>query len=74
MKNITKKSIKEDYELITNLAHKYSEAIWENQEAQPAHYDKQSKLVRIVMSDIRFALSVAMTALTKLNELEIIED
>lgn len=40
MKNITKKSIEEDYEVIRTMCHKYMDAIYESQEAQKAHYDK----------------------------------
>ena len=74
MKNITKKSIEEDYEIISDMFDKYNAAIWENQEAQKAHYDNQSKLVRLAMGDIRAGLSLVSSALTMLRHNEIIED
>ena len=74
MKNITNKSIEEDYNLVKDMFHKYSEAIYENQEAQKAHYDNQSKLVRLAMADVRTGVSVALTALKMLNSLGVIED
>lgn len=74
MKNITKKSIEEDYEQISNLFEKYSDAIWENQEAQKAHYDNQSKLVRVSIGDVRCGLDIVKRALFTLSKLTLIED
>ena len=74
MKNITKESVKKDYNLIAEMFEKYNGAIFENQEAQKAHYDNQSKLVRLVMGDVRTGLYVALSALATLTNLDIIED
>lgn len=74
MKNITKKSIEEDLKIIQNLVFKYKEAIYENQEGQPAHFDNQSKLCRLCMGDIRCGLLIVRDALNCLSEIEIIED
>lgn len=74
MKNITKETIKEDYALINELFEKYCNAIYESQEGQPAHYDNQSKLVKLTIGDIRTGLYIASNALVKLCNIEIIED
>lgn len=74
MKNITKKSIEEDLAIVGDLMTKYSDAIWENQEAQPAHFDNQLKLVRISMGDARLGLQVAARALSILSNIDVIED
>lgn len=74
MKNITKKSIEEDYKIISDMFNKYSDAVWENQEAQKAHYDNQSKLVRLAMGDVKTGLFLVSSALTMLIHNEIIED
>lgn len=74
MKNITNQSIREDYKVITELFHKYKDAIYENQEKQPAHYDNQSKFVRLTISDVRVGLSIASNALEWLMKEEIKED
>lgn len=74
MKNITKKSVIDDFATLGELSHKYQEAIWENQETQPAHFDNQSKDVRLIMSQIKVGLSVALTGLEWLTKMDIIED
>ena len=74
MKNITKESIKQDLNTIHAMLHKYNEAIYESQEGQPAHYDNQSKLCRLLISDIRCGLSVTKEALDYLSGIDIIED
>lgn len=74
MKNITKESIEQDLKIIQDMAYKYREAIYENQEGQPAHFDNQSKLCRILIGDIRCGLIIARDALNYLSEIEIIED
>ena len=74
MKNITKESIEEDFKIIQNMVSKYKEAIYESQEGQPAHYDNQSKLCRLLMGDIRCGLIIARDALNYLSGIEIIED
>jgi hypothetical protein len=74
MKNITKNSIEEDLQIIQNMVFKYKEAIYESQEGQPAHFDNQSKLCRLLMGDIRCGLIVARDALNYLSGIEIIED
>lgn len=74
MKNITKESIEQDLKIIQNMVYKYKEAIYENQEGQPAHFDNQSKLCRLLISDIRCGLIVARDALNYLSGIEIIED
>lgn len=74
MKNITKKSIEEDYKIISDMFNKYSDAIWENQEAQKAHYDNQSKLVRLTIGDVRAGLFSTSNALSMLLRTEIIEE
>ena len=74
MKNITKESIEQDLKVIQNMVFKYKEAIYENQEGQPAHFDNQSKLCRLLIGDIRCGLIVARDALNYLSGIEIIED
>ena len=74
MKGITKESIEKDFKVIQDMAYKYKEAIYENQEGQPAHFDNQSKLCRLLIGDIRCGLTVAMGALNYLSGIEIIED
>ena len=74
MKNITKESIEQDFKIIQNMVYKYKEAIYENQEGQPAHFDNQSKLCRLLIGDIRCGLIIARDALNYLSGIEIIED
>ena len=74
MKNITKKSIEQDLKIIQDMVFKYKEAIYENQEGQPAHFDNQSKLCRLCIGDIRCGLMIVRDALNCLSEIEIIED
>ena len=76
MKNITKESIRKDYEVLREMFQKYSNAVYENQEGQPAHFDNQTKFVRITIGDVRCGLSLASNALRWLcsNENDIIED
>lgn len=74
MKNITKESIEQDFKTIQNMVYKYKEAIYENQEGQPAHFDNQSKLCRLLIGDIRCGLIIARDALNYLTGIEIIED
>lgn len=74
MKNITKESIEQDFKTIQNMVYKYKEAIYENQEGQPAHFDNQSKLCRLLIGDIRCGLIIARDALNYLSGIEIIED
>lgn len=74
MKNITKKCIDEDLITLSELLHKYSNAIYEPQEGQKAHYDNQTKLVRIAIIDLRTGLYLAKEALNVLSENNILED
>lgn len=74
MKNITKESIEQDFKIIQDMVFKYKEAIYENQEGQPAHFDNQSKLCRLLIGDIRCGLTIARDALNYLSGIEIIED
>lgn len=74
MKGITKEVIEQDYKTIHNMGLKYKEAIYENQDGQPAHFDNQSKLCRLLMGDIRCGLNVAENAFHVLNDIDIIED
>ena len=74
MKDITKNSVKQDLETIQAMLRKYNEAIYESQEGQPAHYDNQTKLCRLLIGDIRCGLVVARDALLYLSGIEIIED
>lgn len=74
MKNVTNKTIKEDYSLVYSMACKYLEAIYENQEGQKAHYDNQDKLVRLAIGDVRAGLVMASHALGTLIGNGVIED
>lgn len=74
MKNITKKGIDKDTIILSELLHKYSDAIYEPQEGQNAHYDNQIKLVRIAMIDLRTGLYLAKEALNVLSTNDILED
>lgn len=74
MKNITNKSFKEDIGVICNLLDKYNNAIWEPQEGQKAHFDNQHKLVKLAMTDVRTGLCVALQAMKKLRDVEVLED
>ena len=56
------------------MVFKYKEAIYENQDGQPAHFDNQSKLCRLCICDIRCGLIIARDALNCLSVIEIIED
>lgn len=74
MKGITNETIKNDLRTIETLLNKYNNAIWESQEGQKAHYDKQSKFVRIVMCDVRSGLFSSYSALNELSKIKIDED
>lgn len=74
MKNITNEVIKQDYNTIVEMCQKYTDAIYENQEAQVAHYDKQPKLVKLCMEDVRVGLNLVSMALCTLRTIEVIED
>ena len=74
MKNITNKSVKEDINVICNLLCRYQDAIWENQEGQPAHFDNQPKIVKLTMVDVRTGLYIALEAMKKLRDVEVFED
>lgn len=74
MKGITKESIEQDFKVIQDMVNRYKEAIYENQEGQPAHFDSQSKLCRLLIGDIRCGLSITRDALNYLSGIEIIED
>ena len=74
MKGITKESIERDHNIISNMLFKYLEAIYENQEAQPANFDNQSKFCKICMCDVRMGLLMLKDALASLKDTEIIED
>ncbi len=74
MKNITNKSVKEDINVIIELLCRYRDAIWENQEGQPAHFDNQPKIVKLAMVDVRTGLCIALEAMKKLREVEVLED
>ena len=74
MKNITKKSIERDLNIIQQLCWKYKEAIFEKQEHQPAHFDNQLKNVRLTMVNIHCGLLVARDGLIRLSDMEILED
>ena len=74
MKGITKESIEQDYKIIFDMMYKYLDAIYEKREAQPAHFDNQSKLCKIYMCDLRMGLIMATEALKRLKDIEIIED
>lgn len=74
MKNITNKSVKEDINVIIELLCRYRDAIWEKQEGQPAHFDNQPKIVKLAMVDVRTGLCIALEAMKKLRDVEIIEE
>lgn len=74
MKNITKESIKQDLQIIEDMLCKYSEVIYEKQEGQLAHFDKQSLVCKLCIGDVSCGLSTVKCALDCLSELEIIED
>lgn len=74
MKNITNQSVKEDINVIIELVCRYRDAIWENQEGQPAHFDNQPKIVKLAMADVRTGLCIALEAMTKLREIKVLED
>lgn len=74
MKNITKSGIDKDIITISELLHKYSDAIYEPQEGQKAHYDNQTKLVRTAMCDLISGLYIAKEALNILSDNDILED
>lgn len=74
MKGITKEVIEQDFKVIQEMVNRYKEAIYENQEGQPAHFDNQSKLCRLLIGDIRCGLSITRDALNYLSGIEIIED
>jgi hypothetical protein len=69
MKDITRKSIAEDMEVIRNLFHKYSEAVYENQEGQEDHFDNQPKQIRLAIGDLRCGLMIANYALDMINQI-----
>lgn len=74
MKNITQESIEQDWDVIQAMVSKYKDAIYENQEGQPAHYDNQSKLCRLCMVEILCDLIIARDELKHLIRIEIKED
>ena len=74
MKKITKISVEEDFRVLQQLCSKYKEAIFENQEGQPAHFDNQSKAVRLTMGNIHCGLVIARDGLNFLSGMGIIED
>lgn len=74
MKGITNETITNDFLTIDALFQKYADAIWENQEGQKGHFDKQSKLVHVAMCDMRSGLSIARQAITILRSTVILED
>lgn len=74
MKNITNKSIKEDFNVTCELLDKYNKAIWENQEGQKAHFDNQPKFVKLAIRDVCTGLCIALEAMKKLREIEVLED
>lgn len=74
MKGITKEVVEQDFKTIQDILWRYKEAIYENQEGQPAHFDNQSKLCRLMMGDIRCGLTIARDALNYMSGIEIIED
>lgn len=74
MKNITKKSIERDLNIIQQMCSKYTEAIFEKQEHQPAHFDNQFKIVRLTMVNIHCGLLVAKNGLNYLSGIQVIED
>lgn len=74
MKNITNKSVKEDINVIRELFCRYQDAIWENQEGQPAHFNNQPKIVKLTMADVRTGLCIALEAMKKLRDVKVLED
>lgn len=76
MKNITIETLQQDLATIANMFEKYTNAVYERQEGQPAHYDNQPKLIRLGVEDVRCGLSVAKNAFEMLNEVndDLIED
>lgn len=74
MKNITNKSIKEDINVVCELLCRYRDAIWEPQEGQKAHFDNQHKVVKLAMTDVRTGLCIALEAMKKLRDVEVLED
>ena len=52
MKNITNKSVKEDINVIIELLCRYRDAIWENQEGQPDHFDNLPKAEQMALLGI----------------------
>lgn len=74
MIGITNDTILADLNTIQDLFDKYNDAIWETQENQSGHYDKQSKLVRILMCDIRSGLNSTRCALKLLSNSGVVED
>ena len=74
MKNITQESIEQDWDVIQAMVSKYKDAIYENQEGQPAHYDNQSRLCRLCMVDILCELIIVRDSLKHLSGIKIIED
>ena len=63
MKGITKEVIEQDYKTIKEMLAKYSNAVYENQEGQPAHFDNQPKLCKILICDIRCGLNIVNGAI-----------
>lgn len=74
MKGITKEGVKKDMALVRALFQKYSDAIWEEQTPNSAHFDQQQKLVKICMCDIRQGLFNASESLRKLDEIGFVEE
>lgn len=74
MKGITKEVIEQDYKTIHDMVLKYKEAIYEKQDGQPAHFDNQSKLCRLLMGDIRCGLTVVENAFNVLKDIDVVED
>ena len=76
MKNIDKNTFDNDLNIITDMFEKYSEAIYESQEGQVAHYDNQLKLIRLCMEDVRCGLNIVRSALIVLDNIKenLIED
>lgn len=74
MKGISNEIIKEDLQTIQEMLDRYTNAVWEAQEAQKAHYDKQNKLIRVAMCDARAGLFLARFALNQLSTAGVIED
>ncbi|MBP5457113.1 MAG: hypothetical protein J6Y37_11490 [Paludibacteraceae bacterium] len=70
MKGITKEQIEKDREALSEMFGRYTNAVWENQEGQKAHYDNQPKLVRLHMEAARHAIFTAKMALDTLNNIK----